>query len=173
MISPPTTAPGTEVKPPRIRTGSALSATSDRLNCTPLLAPHMIPATIATIPATDQTISQIVLSGMPIESAASWSSATARSARPTRVRWKKTQDRDEDGRRQRGEHLELVDLDPGDDERAVGDADVELLDVGAPDHLAEALEEEGQPDRRHEQDDVLLVDERAEHDALDDPGERD
>src|SRR6266566_4906768 len=90
MISPPTTAPGTEVKPPRIRTGSALSATSDRLNCTPLLAPHMIPATIATIPATDQTISQIVLSGMPIESAASWSSATARSARPTRVRWKKT-----------------------------------------------------------------------------------
>src|SRR5437899_933928 len=90
MISPPTIAPGTDVKPPRMRTGSDLSAMSDRLNCTPLLAPHMIPATIATIPATDQTIIQIVLSGMPIESAASWSSATARSARPMRVRWKKT-----------------------------------------------------------------------------------
>src|SRR5213594_2250365 len=162
MISPPTTAPGTKVKPPRIRTGSALSATSDRLNCTPLLAPHMIPATIATIPATDQTISQIVLSGMPIEGAAD---AGALEEDP--------EDRDEDSRRQRGEHLEPVDLDPGDDERAVGDADVELLDVGAPDYLAEALEEEGQPDRRHEQDDVLLVDERAEHEALDDPGERD
>src|SRR3989454_5609994 len=83
-------APGTEVKPPRIRTGSAFRATSERLNCTPLLAPHMMPATMATSPATDHTISQIVLSGMPIDSAASWSSATARSARPMRVRWKNT-----------------------------------------------------------------------------------
>src|SRR5438552_1946305 len=89
-MSPPTRAPGTEMKPPRISTGSALSATSERLNCTPLLAPHMMPATIATSPATDQTISQMVLSGMPIDSAASWSSATARRARPMRVRWKKT-----------------------------------------------------------------------------------
>ncbi len=50
----------------------------------------MMPATRATRPATDQTTTQIVLSGMPMESAASWSSATARSARPTRVRWKNT-----------------------------------------------------------------------------------
>ena len=39
---------------------------SERLNCTPLLAPHMIPATMATRPATDQTTTQIVLSGMPM-----------------------------------------------------------------------------------------------------------
>ena len=90
MIRPPTIAPGTEVNPPRISTGSALSAMSERLNCTPLLAPHMMPATMATRPATDQTTIQIVLSGIPMESAASWSSATARSARPTRVRWKNT-----------------------------------------------------------------------------------
>ena len=64
-------APGTDVKPPRMRTGSALRAMSERLNCTPLLAPHMIPATMATSPATDHTTVQMVLSGMPIESAAS------------------------------------------------------------------------------------------------------
>jgi len=90
MMSPPRIAPGTDSNPPRISTGSALSAISDRLNCTPLLAPHMIPATIATSPATDHTTTQIVLSGMPMDSAASWSSATARRARPMRVRWKKT-----------------------------------------------------------------------------------
>ena len=83
-------APGTEVKPPRMRTGSALSAIKDRLNCTPLFAPHMIPVAMATIPATDQTMTQMVLSGIPMESAASWSSATARNARPMRVFWKKT-----------------------------------------------------------------------------------
>src|SRR5216683_3350355 len=90
MMRPPTMAPGTEVKPPRMSTGSDLSAISERLNCTPLLAPHMIPATRATRPATDQTTTQMVLSGMPMLSAASWSSATARSARPTLVRWKRT-----------------------------------------------------------------------------------
>src|SRR5882724_10468805 len=90
MMRPPTMAPGTDSKPPRMSTGSALSAMSERLNCTPLLAPHISPATIATTPATDQTTIQIVLSGMPIESAASWSSATARSARPHRARWKNT-----------------------------------------------------------------------------------
>ncbi len=83
-------APGTEVKPPRMSTGSALSAMSERLNCTPLLAPHMMPAAMATRPATDHTTTQMVLSGMPMLSAASWSSATARRARPMRVRWKNT-----------------------------------------------------------------------------------
>src|SRR5207302_1529837 len=90
MMSPPTLARGTDSKPPRMSRGSALSAISERLNCAPLLAPHMSPATIATTPATDQTTIQIVLSGTPIDSAASWSSATARSARPMRVRWKNT-----------------------------------------------------------------------------------
>src|SRR5262245_12699610 len=90
MINPPTMAPGTEVKPPRMRTGSALSAMRERLNCTPLLAPHMRPAAMATTPAADHTMTQMVLRGMPMLSAASWSSATARSARPTRVAWKNT-----------------------------------------------------------------------------------
>ena len=37
MIRPPTIAPATEVKPPRITTGSALSATCESENCTPSL----------------------------------------------------------------------------------------------------------------------------------------
>ena len=113
-------APGTEVKPPRIRTGRAFSAMSERLNCTPLLAPHMTPATMATRPAT-----------------------------------------------------ETVDLHAAHDERRVGNADVELLDVGPPRHLTEALEEEVEPDGGHEQDDVLLVHQRPQHDALDGEGQRD
>ena len=66
-------------------TGNAFSAISDSENCTPLFAPHMIPATMATTPATDHTITQIVLSGIPTDIAAWWSSATALSARPTGV----------------------------------------------------------------------------------------
>ena len=42
-----------------------------------------------------------------------------------------------------------------------------LLRIAAEDHLAEADEEIGQPEGRHEQDDVRLVDERPQHDALD------
>ena len=70
MIRPPTIAPGIEVKPPRMSTGSALSATSDSENCTPSLAPHIMPATSATRPATAQTMSQIWSSGMPTDCAA-------------------------------------------------------------------------------------------------------
>ena len=78
-------APGIEVKPPRISTGRAFSAMRASVNCTPSLPPHMMPATSATIPATDQTMAQMVLSGMPTDRAAWWSSATARRARPVRV----------------------------------------------------------------------------------------
>ena len=88
MISPPMIAPGTEVRPPRITTGSAFSATSDSENCTPSLLPQMMPATSATKPATLQTMTQMRFSGMPIDCAAWWSSATARSARPVAVFWK-------------------------------------------------------------------------------------
>ena len=81
-------APGTDVKPPKITTGSALSATVASENCTPSLLPQIIPATSATTPATHQTITQMRLSGMPMDCAAWWSSATARKARPVDVFWK-------------------------------------------------------------------------------------
>ena len=89
ITSPPMMAPGTEVRPPRITTGSAFSATCDSENCTPSLLPQMMPATSAAKPATDHTITQMRFSGMPIDCAAWWSSATARSARPVLVYWKK------------------------------------------------------------------------------------
>src|SRR6185437_2297402 len=79
---------------------------------------------------------------------------------------------DEDAGDGGGDEVELVDQDAADDDRVLGDADVEHLDVAAPDELAEAAEEEGDADRRHEQDDGFLVDQRAQHDALDDEGER-
>ena len=81
-------APGTLVSPPRITTGSAFSATRLSENCTPSLLPQMMPATSAVKPATLQTMTQIRFSGMPIDCAAWWSSATARSARPVLVYWK-------------------------------------------------------------------------------------
>ncbi len=70
MISPPRIAPGIEVSPPRITTGSAFNATSDSENCTPSLLPQITPATSATTPATAQTMIQIRPSGMPIDCAA-------------------------------------------------------------------------------------------------------
>ena len=63
-------APGMEVKPPRISTGSAFSATSATENCTPSFDPHMIPATSATMPAADHTTTQIHSSGIPTDIAA-------------------------------------------------------------------------------------------------------
>ena len=50
----------------------------------------MMPVASATMPAANQTITQICSSEMPTESAALWLSATARSARPMRVFWKNT-----------------------------------------------------------------------------------
>ena len=88
MISPPTMAPGIEVKPPRISTGSAFSATISSAKETSERAPHMMPVISATMPAVNQTITQIWLSEMPTESAALWLSATARRALPMRVYWK-------------------------------------------------------------------------------------
>ena len=78
------------MKPPRISTGSALSAMISSANDTSERAPHMMPVASATMPAANHTITQICSSEMPTESAAWWLSATARSARPMRVFWKNT-----------------------------------------------------------------------------------
>ena len=70
MMSPPTMAPGTEVNPPRMSTGSALSAITWRAKETSERAPHMIPVASATMPAANQTMTQIWLSEMPTDKAA-------------------------------------------------------------------------------------------------------
>ena len=52
-------------------------------------------------------------------------------------------------------------------------AEPDLVDVAAPDRLAEAFEEIGDAQRRHEQDDAVLIDQMAQHQELDRVGERD
>ncbi|MND86576.1 hypothetical protein D3C80_785480 [compost metagenome] len=79
-------APVIEVKPPMISTGSALSTTSESENCTPRRAPQSSPATRPTKPATAHTIAHTRCRRMPTAWAASGSSATARRAKPMRVR---------------------------------------------------------------------------------------
>ena len=68
MIKPPIMAPGTDVRPPKITTGSARNATVANENCTPSLLPQIMPATKATTPATHHTITpyQQYLSGLGI-----------------------------------------------------------------------------------------------------------
>ena len=44
--------------------------------------------------------------------------------------------------------------------RVVRNAEVERIDVAAPDGLAEAFQEKGDAERGHEQDDAFLVDQR-------------
>src|SRR5712671_5484861 len=72
MMTPPTIAPGIEVKPPRISTGSALRARVCNAKETSERAPHMMPVASATIPAANHTVTQICSSEMPTDSAALW-----------------------------------------------------------------------------------------------------
>ena len=59
MMSPPTIAPGIEVKPPRISTGNARNAITSSAKETSERAPHMMPVTSATRPEANQTTTQI------------------------------------------------------------------------------------------------------------------
>ena len=112
----------------------------------------MMPATSATRPATSQTMTQIWSSEMPTDCAASWSSATARSARPIRVRWKNTREAGhQDRRRSGGRDVDLLQ----DDDAAERVSNMErrrseaasssvIMTSEAEDQLAEADQEEGQ-----------------------------
>ena len=88
--------------------------------------------------------------------------------------------RDQHARHHGGHQVELLDqhLSAADRDGEAAVAHAELidgqgLDVAAPEQLAEAFEEEGDADGRHEQDDVGLVDQRAQDQALDGEGEHD
>ena len=73
----------------------------------------------------------------------------------------------------RRDDVELVEEDPLVLDDVLGDPDVEALYVAPPQGLPESLEEEREPDRRHEEDERVLVDEGAQHHPLDDEGEHD
>ena len=116
---------------------------------------------------------------MPTESAARRLSATSARRRPIRVFWKKNSEpRDHDERDGGGRDVDLLQRDEAAEDLEVDRAfgKVELLGdhdlgVAAEHELAEADEEIGEPERRHEQDDVGLVDERAQHQAFHSEGE--
>ena len=79
----------------------------------------------------------------------------------------------------RRNELGRIDQDPAGKDRLQNEdrigrqAETDLVDVAAPDGLAEALEKIGNPERRHEQDDAFLIDQMAQHQELDRIGERD
>ena len=85
------------------------------------------------------------------------------------------------GDQQAGDHgrpdVELVHQDAAveqrfeDEDRLLGQADIERIDVGAEHGLGQPLEEEGDADRRHEQDDAFLVHQLAQHQPLGGPGD--
>jgi hypothetical protein len=52
-------------------------------------------------------------------------------------------------------------------DRLVLQTEIEAANVRPPHHLRQALDEEREPYRRHEQRDLRLIHERAQHDALD------
>ncbi len=69
--------------------------------------------------------------------------------------------RDEGAGEDGGVEVELVDEDAVNGEGARGDADVEGMHVAAPQDLAQPDEEIADPQGRHEEDDLGLVDEGA------------
>jgi hypothetical protein len=58
-----------------------------------------------------------------------------------------------------------------DHHRLLGDAKIDLVDIAAPDRLAEAVEKVGDAQCRHQQGDPFLIDQRPQHQAFDQPCE--
>ena len=135
----------------------------------------MMPVASATTPAANHTITQIYSSEIPTESAARWLSATARSARPMRVFWKKTASVATISEAMIAAAISifcictkppsiLMVIGAARQQQLVGD---HHLGIAAEHQFAEADQEIGQAEGRHEQDDVRLVDQRPQHEALD------
>ncbi len=58
-------------------------------------------------------------------------------------------------------------------EGCIGNADIEALHVASPQGFSKALQKKRQSDGGHEQDDVILIDQRAQHQTFDSEGQRD
>ena len=91
----------------------------------------------------------------------------AQGAAGARVLKEHRQHRNQQGGAESGDHVEGVDQQAAfenarqQEDRILGDADVQHLDVRAPERLPETVHEEEDADRRHEKDDVRLVDQRT------------
>ncbi len=77
----------------------------------------------------------------------------------------------EDAGDDRREHVELADVDVGvfgkPLHRLVRDPELETVRLRPPEELRESFQDERQPDRRHEQRDLRLVDQWSQHKPLD------
>src|ERR1700733_14405030 len=67
----------------------------------------------------------------------------------------------------RSEQVERTDENVADRERRIVEAEVEAVDLRAPDELGAAFENIGEPERGHEQSDRRLVDQWLQHRSLD------
>ena len=85
MIAPPTIAPGIESSPPRITTGKTRKPTKLMSWLTPTRLATMMPPIAAAAADIAHASANTRLMLIPIDSAACWSSATARIAMPSRV----------------------------------------------------------------------------------------
>ena len=152
-------APGTEVKPPRISTGSAFSATSEMRELhAELAAPHDAGDQrhhARDRPDDDPDLVQrnadrlrrLVVVGHGAQRA-----ADARLLEEQRQRADQRGRDDAAATDRRLVHQDAAVEDVVQDEhRLLRDAEIERIDVAAPDSLAEAIEEEGDADRGHEQ----------------------
>ena len=134
--------------------------------------PQAMPVTSAMIPAMNQTSTQIVCSEMPTDSAAWWSSPSARIARPIRVLVQEHQQRHHQQRRHH-HHRDVLLLrisrnppngfqNPATQSGMPSSRGDHHLVLAAKDDLADADQEQRDPDGRHEQDDVGLAHQRAQ-----------
>ena len=110
-------------------------------------------------------------SGMPIDSAAWWSSATARSARPTLVCEEQRQRRDQHRRRPPAAERSswLMSMPVLSISQLIGSSWMPRSSAARrrpTASCADAFDDEGEADRRHEQRDLRLVHQRAQHEAL-------
>src|SRR5260370_1266272 len=85
MMRPPTTAPGTLSRPPRITAGKTLRPTRASWVSTPSMLPQRTPPRAAASPAMAHEIAKTTWTLMPTAIAACWSLATARMAIPRRL----------------------------------------------------------------------------------------
>ena len=179
MIRPPTMAPGTEVKPPRISTGSAFSAISEIENCTPSLAPqisagrerHQARHRPHDQPDGVERNADRLGRGMIVGDG-------AQRAADARLLEEDGEHDDQAGGDDGRHEVARIDQQAArehaleQEDRILGQAEIDLVDVAAPQRLAEAVEEVGDAERRHEQNDAFLVHEMAQHQAFDGIGEQ-
>ena len=158
---PPITAPPGESRPPRIIAGNAARAIEADRRVTAAAAPaaSVTPASAATPPAMAHDAAKTRRALMPWASAASWSSAVARMARPSSSSGRTGRRRRAPTaarpmvHRSRTAMIDAADLDGVD---APGVAEVERLE--APDRGDHLLDDEQQPDRDHDHGEQRLAD---------------